>query len=262
MKLLSQWRLRKPAQDDETVYVSERFGVRSLHIGSDTVQSAMRLKAPNELELAYTRSMMAFLLLVPEPRHVLMLGLGGGSVAKFIHHKLPDAKVQAVELNAQVVAIARQLFHVPPNGPKFEVIVGDGSEYVLRDEVKTDVLMVDGYDADSHVEELASAAFYAACRQRLNPGGLLVTNLWGGDKAFHTLLQRIDRAFPAGTLCLPATRPGNVIVFAFADEPPLLHWKALFKRASALEKAYGLEFPRFVEGFRTMNQSDVERLYP
>ena len=67
MKLLSQWRLRKPAEDSETVYVSERYGVRSLHIGSDTVQSAMRLKAPNDLELAYTRSMMAFLLFVPAP---------------------------------------------------------------------------------------------------------------------------------------------------------------------------------------------------
>ena len=49
------------AQDDgdETVYITERFGVRSLHIGSDTIQSSMRLARPNDLELAYTRSMMA-----------------------------------------------------------------------------------------------------------------------------------------------------------------------------------------------------------
>jgi spermidine synthase len=262
LKFLSQWRLRKPAEDSETVYVSERYGVRSLHIGSDTVQSAMRLKAPNELELAYTRSMMAFLLFVPDPQHVLMIGLGGGSVAKFIHHKMPAVKVQAVEVSPRVVSIARQCFNVPPNGPRFEIIVTDGAEYARRDDVGTDVLMVDGYDADAHVEELASAAFYESCRARLNSGGMLVVNLWGGDKEFHVLLQRIHKAFPAGTLCLPASRPGNVIAFGFRDAPAPFAWKALFRHASKLETQYGLEFPRFVEGFRTMNECDAERLYP
>ena len=71
------------------MYVSERFGVRSLHIGSDTIQSAMRLARPNDLELAYTRSMMAFLLFTERPARVLMIGLGGGSLAKFIYHRMP-----------------------------------------------------------------------------------------------------------------------------------------------------------------------------
>src|SRR5688572_1868289 len=114
MKFLAKWRIRKPADDEQTAYVSERYGVRSLHIGSDTVQSSMRLTRPNDLELSYTRSMMAFLLFAPEPSDVLMIGLGGGSLAKFVHHRLPAARVRAVEVNPQVVAIARQYFHVPP----------------------------------------------------------------------------------------------------------------------------------------------------
>ena len=71
---LASWLWRK-ATGDETVYITERFGVRSLHIGSDTIQSAMRLARPNDLELAYTRSMMGFLLFNPAPRRVLMVGL-------------------------------------------------------------------------------------------------------------------------------------------------------------------------------------------
>src|SRR5688500_19561600 len=62
MKLLDKWKARKRVLGDADVYVSERHGVRSLHIGSDTVQSSMRLSRPNDLELSYTRSMMAFLL--------------------------------------------------------------------------------------------------------------------------------------------------------------------------------------------------------
>jgi hypothetical protein len=67
MNLPGSWRMRKPSEDAETVYISEKFGVRSLHIGSDTVQSAMRIAAPNDLELSYTRSMMAFLLFNDKP---------------------------------------------------------------------------------------------------------------------------------------------------------------------------------------------------
>jgi spermidine synthase len=261
MKFLAKWRVRKPADDAETAYVSERFGVRSLHIGSDTVQSAMRLARPNDLELSYTRSMMAFLLFTPRPERVLMIGLGGGSLAKFIYHRMPAAQVTAVEVSPQVVAIARQYFFVPPDEPRFEVVVGDGSEYVARRDAAAQVVIVDGYDADAHAEELASRSFYAACRQRLAPGGVFVVNLWGGDKLFTTLLQRIETAFPAGTLCLPAERPGNVIVFAFRDRPTL-EWKVLEARAQALEDEFGLEFGRFTENLRKMNRHDDRHLYP
>ena len=78
MKFLQNWRVRKPSDDNESVYISEKFGVRTLHIGSDTVQSSMRLSKPNDLEVSYTRSMMGFLLFNPQPRSVLMIGLGGG----------------------------------------------------------------------------------------------------------------------------------------------------------------------------------------
>jgi spermidine synthase len=262
MKFLAKWRVRKPAEDAETAYVSERYGVRSLHIGSDTVQSAMRLAKPNELELSYTRSMMAFLLFGPAPREALLIGLGGGSVAKFIYHRMPGARIRAVEVNPQVIAIARQYFHVPSDDARLQVIEADGAAYVLKKDLPADLVMVDGYGADSHAEELASRAFYDACRERLNPGGLFVVNLWGGDKAFHTLVGRIQAAFPGGTLCLPAERPGNVIVFGFEREPGAFEWTALHARARELQAHYQLEFPRFVEGFRKMNRNDREHLYP
>ena len=262
MKFLAKWRVRKPAEDAETAYVSERYGVRSLHIGSDTVQSSMRLSKPYDLELSYTRSMMGFLLFVPSPRRALMIGLGGGSLAKFVPRRMPGTRVTAVEVSPQVVAIARQYFHVPQDDPpRFQVIIGDGSEYVARDEVSADVLFVDGYDADAHAEELASRSFYALCRARLEPGGIFVVNLWGGDKLFKTLHERIDSAFDGATLSLPAERPGNIIVFAFKDKPGPYEWAALTRRAAALEDEFGLEFGRFVENLRKMNRHDEKRLY-
>ncbi len=263
MKFLARWRARKSLDDSETAYMSERHGVRSLHIGSDTVQSSMRLSKPYDLELSYTRSMMGYLLFVPTPARALMIGLGGGSLAKFVHRRSPRTRLTVIEVSPQVVAIARQYFHVPEDvPPRFQVIVADGSEYIARDGVNADVIFLDGYDADSHAEELADRSFYCACHARLAPGGILVVNLWGGDRLFAILQKRIQSAFPDGTLSLPAERPGNVIVFGFRDRPKPFEWAALEARAKTLEDEFGLEFGRFVENLGKMNKHDEARLYP
>ena len=260
MNLSGSWRIRKAADDAETVYISEKFGVRSLHIGSDTVQSAMRIAAPNDLELSYTRSMMGFLLFFEKPKSVLMIGLGGGSVAKFIYHRMPWTNLRVIELSERVLTVARRYFSVPEDDTRFEVILGDGAEFVARPQVCADLLVVDGYDGESLVEDLASLQFYRDCHERLNKSGMLVVNLWGGDRQFHDTLKRIEDAFPEGTLCLPAEKPGNVIVFGFRSTPAKAEWLALWQRAAALDTLYGLPFTRFVEGLRKMNKHDAKYL--
>ncbi|OGA39004.1 MAG: spermidine synthase [Betaproteobacteria bacterium RIFCSPLOWO2_12_FULL_62_13] len=261
MKFLSNWRTRKPADDAETVYVSEKFGVRSLHIGSDTIQSSMRIARPNDLDLSYTRSMMGFLLFNRRPGRVLMVGLGGGSLAKFIYHRMPWAVIEVVEINPRVIAVARQYFHVPQDDARFTVVVGDGAEHMARHGCGVDLIAVDGYGAESQAEQLSAKAFYDACRRRLNAGGMLVVNLWGSDRNFNKTLQRIEGGFPAGTVCLPAAKPGNIIAFGFKDNPGDARWDDLAQRAEELERLYGLEFPRFVEAMRKMNRHDQHRLF-
>lgn len=249
MKFRPQWRIRRPADDTQTVYISEKFGVRSLHIGSDTVQSAMRLSRPYDLELAYTRSMMAFLLFLHDPRDVLMIGLGGGSVAKFMHYRMPDLRIRAIEINPEVVAVAEASFGVPRD-ERLEVIVGDGAEHMAESGRPVDVLMVDGYDGEAQAEAVATRRFYDHCRARLTPRGLMVVNLWSGDRAYQDALLRIRAAFPAGVLCVPADKPGNVIALAFAESLPAVTWDALIERAGSLTARYGLDFARFVEVLR------------
>jgi spermidine synthase len=258
--LSGSWRIRKPAEDAETVYIAERYGVRTLHIGSDTVQSAMRISAPNALELSYTRSMMGFLLFNDIPRSVLVIGLGGGSVAKFIYQRMPESRIRVVEISERVVTVARRYFAVPQDDARFEVIIGDGAEFVQRAQVCADLILADGYDGESHVEAVSTLAFYRDCHQRLNPKGMLVVNLWGGDREFNETLKRIEQAFPAGTLCLPAEKPGNVIVFGFRGPVGRYSWAALDARARVLEACYELGFTRFVEALRRMNRHDAKHL--
>ena len=261
MKFFSRWRRRRPLAEAGSVYVTETLGVRSLHIASDTIQSSMRLARPNDLELAYTRSMMAFLLFQSAPRRVLMIGLGGGSLAKFVYHRMPETTSEVLEINPDVVDVARRFFQVPPPDDRFAIKVCDGAAFVAEGGPGYDAILVDGYDGDRLVAQLSTPAFFRDCRRRLEPGGVAVVNLWGSDRRFEEYVSRIEAAFPAGTLLLPAEKPGNVVALGFRDAPRPLAWQALEQRARDLEAHYGLEFGRFVGGLRRMNRCDATRLY-
>lgn len=259
MALFSGSRRGRAHAADE-VHVSEKAGIRYLHLGSDTVQSAMRLGVPHELVLSYTRAMMGFLLFHPEPRHVLMIGLGGGSLAKYVLHTFPSASVTVVENNPRVIAAAHAQFMVPRDDPRLSVLLGDGVSHVRAYPGCCDVLMVDGFDAQSQVEALATEDFYDQCRLALEPGGVLSVNLWSSDSRFDTFLQRIERVFSGQVVCLPAERKGNVAVFAIRGRVPVTRWDRLRERARALEPATGLELLQFVGRLAELNPHSEHRL--
>lgn len=241
---------------DHGIEVRERHGVRTLHLGSDTIQSAMQVADPDALELAYTRAMMAFLLFVAPPARALMIGLGGGSLAKFMYRRLPQTRLCVVEVDPAVVEVARRYFALPADDDRLAVVVDEGTRYVERATEPVDVLLIDAYDGRSLAQALSADTFYAGARAALSPQGVLVMNLWASDRAFDRNVQRIERAFSNRCLCLPAERPGNVIVFAFASQPARLDWAQLRAHAVQLQEGYGLDFLRFVRDLQKMNRYD------
>ncbi len=238
------------------VEVRERYGVRTLHLDSDTVQSAMRVARPHELELSYTRSMMAFLLFVPPPRSAILVGLGGGSIAKFIYRTMPETRLRVLEIKPEVVEVAHSHFALPPPCERLSIVIGDGARIIGEGRESTDLMLVDAYDGRSLAASLATEAFFASARAALAPAGVLGMNLWSSDRAFGRNLEKIERAFEDRCICLPAERPGNVIVFAFAGLPQRLRWAELESHAAGLQERFGLEFPRFVASLRKMNEFD------
>jgi spermidine synthase len=257
--VLGKWRINRNVKRDVSIEVSEKEGIRSLHLGSDTVQSSMKLDDPYDLVLSYTRAMMAFLLFRPTPEHVLMIGLGGGSLAKFVHKQLPATRITVVEIEARVVAIARQYFHLPPDDARLNVETAEGGAWVAAHPDCCDVLMVDGYDGREQVRELCSEDFYASARAALSAQGVLVVNLWSSDNHYDAYVQRIERVFPA-VVCVPAQRRGNVAVLAFDRSPGQPRWDDLRAAARVLQTRYGLEFLSFVEGLRALNPRTATRL--
>ncbi len=249
----------RSVQEDE-IDVSESSGVRTLHLGTPAIQSAMRLSKPDALELAYTRAMMAFLLFHPDPEEILMIGLGGGSLAKFVHANLPNAKAVVVEINPRMVGVARSMFHLPEDDDRLSVVIDDGAAYLPGRSACADILLLDAYDGRAQPDAITRTSFYREMRNALKPHGIAVINLWGSDSNFSTYLSRIEEAFEGLTLCLPTEKHGNIIVFGFKQFDGNPSWKNLREDARELTARYDLDFLLFLDGFRKMNRYTDNRL--
>ncbi len=240
----------KRRSDEGGLEVTEERGMRTLHLGSCAIQSAMRLSRPWDLELAYTRAMMGFLMFNPMPQAVLMIGLGGGSLAKFIRKQRPQTHITAVEIDPRVIAAARTHFELPPDDAALTVVEADGALYVRQHPASADVILLDGFDSGNQVAALATQTFYAACRRVLRPGGVLVVNLWGRDSEFAEYFARLTRAFDGEVGWISVQRKTNIIVFAFNETGAAARLDAMRPRLDDLAKRYGLDLPGFARDFQ------------
>ncbi len=224
--------------------IAEEGGVRYLHFGSEWIQGAMRLRKPNALELAYTREMMAGLLLRDAdawPRNALVIGLGAASLVRFLYHHCPRTRIRVVEIEPAVVAAARQFFHLPPEDARFSIHIGDGAWYVLEHEEEYDCILVDGYDSNARTGALDTLPFYQAARARLSGRGLLSANLFGRSRGYKASVERLFTAFSDRVLAFPSCDTGNVVAFAATGEEIELPAHELRARARELKTATGLD---------------------
>ena len=101
----------KNNDSDGVIEVTEFEGIRSLHFGSFAIQSAMSLKDRDKLELDYAKAMMSWLLFYEiSSDDILLMGLGGGSLAKYMIKELPYCRVEAVEYRSLVADVAHDYF--------------------------------------------------------------------------------------------------------------------------------------------------------
>ena len=239
--------------------ISESGNIRSLHLDSPTVQSSMNLDDPSELVLSYSRAMMAWLMFVPTPRHITHIGLGGGSFARWIDAFLPDTAQTAVEINPQVIQIARMLFELPFEGEKFEILEADGAEYVKTLNGGTDVLLVDGFDGEQIIDDLVGEDFFQACFRALSADGVFAANWWSGDKRYELFKERLARSFGGRLIAVPAESHGNVAVLAFKGEAETA-LDTLKRRAAKLQEQYRLDFPRMLADIKAANPHNDKKL--
>lgn len=223
-----------------SIDIREDAGVRTLHFGSDWVQGAMRIARPWNLELEYTREMMASLLLRDAPRKVLLIGLGAASLTKFLYRNYPQAHLTVVEIEPAVVAAARQFFKLPEDAKRLHLVIGDGAEYVLNSNKKFDLILVDGFDEKARTGALETLPFYQACRARLSDDGMMAVNMLTRSRGFKATAARIAEAFDDRALVFPSCESGNAVALAAGGVPLEISFEELKENALELKASTGL----------------------
>ncbi|HJV80730.1 spermidine synthase [Noviherbaspirillum sp.] len=232
------------------ITLSEENGVVYLHFGNEWVQGAMRVRKPDWIELEYAQQMMAWMLFIREPQHIVQLGLGTGALTKFCYRQFPQAQVTAVELNPAVIIACHSMFRLPSDDERLSTIEMDAMDFVM-DEAnhgKIDVIQADLYDATVKGPVLDTAEFYQACEACLTPEGIMTVNLFGDHPSYGKNLKAMRFAFDE-VMCLPPVHEGNVVAIGF-KKAPKLDFPALYERAAEITDATRLPTKSWVNGLK------------
>ncbi|MCL2636376.1 MAG: spermidine synthase-like protein, partial [Betaproteobacteria bacterium] len=204
------------------------------------------LRASYYLVIRFTRKMMAFLLFQPRPRRIALIGLGGGSLLKFCHHRLPGAQLTAIELDPHVIAF-RDTFLLPPDGPRLQVLQADGAEYLARADKGIDALLVDAFDKTGFAPGLAKREFFANAYAKLSGNGVLVINLAGEKESYAGLIGEAMQVFDDQVIMISVPDDGNHVLYAFKERCFEPRWRWLHNYAKELRSRFGLDFPAFAQ---------------
>ena len=219
---------------------------RFLYFNVRLMQSEMSLKAPYDLAIRYTQKMMAFLLFQPRPQRLVLIGLGGGSLVKFCHRRLPGTRLTAVELDPDVIAF-RDAFLVPPDDERLQIVHGDGAEYIASADKGIDVLLVDAFDKTGFAPSLANREFFDNAYAKLSGNGVLVINLAGDKETYAGLIGEAMHVFDDQVIVISVPDDGNHVLYAFKERHFEPRWRWLHNYAKELRAKFGLDFPAFVQ---------------
>lgn len=172
--------------------VDHKIEFRSLHFNNKTQQSAMLLKNPYLLVHRYTQAMVLPLVWML-PQKALVLGLGAGSISKYIYNYFPQVSVHSVELRKVVIDLAREYFLLPDESEKFIITQDDALNWILNstledeyDLIFADMFITSVVGAD---HEVRMENYYEKMLQLLTSSGVIVFNQLGGKKTRQPIID-------------------------------------------------------------------------
>jgi len=245
-------RFEQPGHPPATI--TEFRGVRFLHLGTSWVQGAMRIGKPDLIELEYVRMMMMWMLFCENPKHIVQLGLGASALTKFCYRRFPQARVTAIELNPNVIAVCRALFALPANDERLDVREMNALDFVLdhANHNSVDVLQVDLYDEDARGPVLDTVEFYQGCFDCLSADGVMTVNVFGDFANYEKNLQTMEMVFDA-VVWMPEVHDANIVAVAFKRSPQI-DFSVLYERAAAIKSRLNLPAKGWVTGLKSWMQ--------
>jgi len=237
----SVWAAAKVIHSERSLYrnilVTEEYSRRCLQFSvkrDQRSQSCINLNNPGQMVFTYTKMMMASLLLGPNPKRILIIGLGGGTLPMALAQLLPDSEITVVEIDAAVVRVAEEFFQFKPS-KKISVVVQDarvfGKRAIMKN-LKYDLVMLDAYNGDYIPEHLLSKEYLEECKALLSSSGILVANTFSISRLYHYESATYGAVFN-NLLNFKSRKSSNRILIASIQELPTL--KTMQETAKSLK---------------------------
>ena len=132
-------------------------------------ESGMKLSDPGALTVAYTQLMTVGLAYATKAERILEIGLGGGRTISYLNASLPDAAILAVEIDKDVVDLAKKYFGFKESG-RMRAVVSDGRSFLMRDNDRWDMILIDAYRGPFVPFHLLTKEFYALVKSASRAG--------------------------------------------------------------------------------------------
>jgi spermidine synthase len=248
--------------EDRLVEIYDEGDTRALYFGGKFLQSSMSLSAPFSLSLPYTHFMMFALLLKAELKNVLLIGLGAGSMVRFLHHHFPGCTIDAVDHSSHIIKLAKGYFQLPEND-QVHIHCCDGYNFLAetRNSQQYDLILVDAFDEQGMSANIYTDPFFRLCKAALRHDGILSCNIWSGiPKKILEISRGLDHSF-TNKIILPVPNRGNIIHNRMNF--PVL-WPAILRDTETLrqmEKRFGIKFQEIVKVAIASNMNFFQRLH-
>ena len=181
------------------ILVTDAGDVRELRF-DDSHQSAIYKSRPLDSPYRYFEYLNLGRVFAPDARDVLVAGLGGGVVARQYLVELPQARIDCVDIDPEVISVARRFFGFPESHPRLRSTAEDGRRFLEKTDRLYDIIVLDVFNRDTLPFHMVTKEFYALCRSKLKPNGIIAVNMIGTIRGPHSGLfasvyQTIGSAF-------------------------------------------------------------------
>lgn len=211
--------------------------------GTDPIQSEMSLADPTALTRPYPRYLMTALAAAGKLERVLIVGLGGGSMQRYLRKLLPELIIESVEIDPEVRRIAQEYFGLREDERQI-VRVEDGAAFMARPGPSYDVIFLDAFGPASIPEPLRKREFLSDVKARLTEGGVVCANVWFGAPEYYEVMKAYEAVFPERYIVRCGGGSLNRIILALKTKTKL-GMRGWIRKAEAFEKACptGLDLP-------------------
>lgn len=226
-----------PQGDDLAAFdVRESQGVRWIQIPDGTVQSVMLLQEPAYPVFGYIRAMLCSLLFVQKPGKLLNMGLGSGSIERFLLTELSDIALVSVEIDARMIEIAKKYFRIPPDHP---ILAQSAQNYLSANQDLFDILLSDICIRRGAANAQLTSDFISHAARAMNRGGVFTINLMpNAESEVVEVLIALRGTFP-WILIYDVPDADNMILFCTLRPAPSVD--ELTQRTTALHQTTGLD---------------------